>query len=145
MAVDTPEAPDRGARQVKARTVRRILLTIAVTAALVYAGAIVYLMTQETRLVFAAGRPLAAARPTPPFEQVDIAANDGRRQFGWVMRRGGDSGSAPWLLYLHGNAATIASRVNIVRYENLRALGLNVFAPEYRGFGGLPASRASRV
>ena len=138
MAAETPEAPDRGARHVKARTVRRILLTIAVTAALVYAAAVVYLMTQETRLVFAAGRPLAAARPAPPFEQVDIAVESGRQQFGWVMRRGSDSASAPWLLFLHGNAATIASRANIVRYENLRAIGLNVFAPEYRGFGGLP-------
>lgn len=120
-----------------ARTVRRILVTIAVTAALVYSAAVVYLISQETRLIFAAGRPLAAARPAAPFEQVDIRRDDGQRQFGWVMRRGNDSASAPWLLFLHGNAATIASRVNLVRYEQLRSLGLNVFAPEYRGFGGL--------
>ena len=138
MAVDTPEEPDREARQVKARTVRRILLTIAVTAALVYAGAVVYLMTQETRLVFAAGRPLAAGRPAAPFEQVEIAANGAERQFGWVMRAATAGESAPWLLFLHGNAATVASRMNILHYEKLRALGLNVFAPEYRGFGGLP-------
>ena len=42
-----------------------------------------------------------------------------------------------WLLFLHGNAATIASRVNIARYRQLRALGLSVLAPEYRGFAGL--------
>ena len=47
------------------------------------------------------------------------------------------SPDAPWVLYLHGNSATVASRVNILRYECLRALGLNVIAPEYRGFGGL--------
>src|SRR5688500_13736572 len=43
-----------------------------------------------------------------------------------------------WLLFLHGNSATIASRANIARYRELRALGLNVLAPEYRGFAGLP-------
>jgi pimeloyl-ACP methyl ester carboxylesterase len=43
-----------------------------------------------------------------------------------------------WLLFLHGNAATIASRVNIARYRELRALGLSIMAPEYRGFAGLP-------
>ena len=44
---------------------------------------------------------------------------------------------APWILYLHGNSATVASRVNVVRYEGLRSLGVNLAAPEYRGFGGL--------
>ena len=116
---------------------RRVLLTIAVTAALVYAGAVGYLMTQETRLVFAAGRPLAETRPSGAYEQIDVPRDDGRRQFGWVLRNAETGTSAPWLLFLHGNRATIASRVNILRYEQLRALGLNVFAPEYRGFGGL--------
>jgi hypothetical protein len=44
---------------------------------------------------------------------------------------------APWILFLHGNAATIAARVNIAHYAELRKLGLNVMAPEYQGFGGL--------
>ena len=116
---------------------RRILLTIAVTAALVYCGAVGYLMTQETRLVFAAGRPLAESRPAGPFEQVTVPRRDGLRQFGWLLRRPSNADAAPWLLFLHGNRATVASRVNILRYEQLRSLGLNVFAPEYRGFGGL--------
>ena len=93
-------------------------------------------MSQETRLVIAAGRPLAETRPSGPFEQVDVPREDGLRQFGWVLRHPGN-GPAPWLLFLHGNRATVASRVNIVRYEQLRSLGMNVFAPEYRGFGGL--------
>ena len=44
---------------------------------------------------------------------------------------------AAWVLYLHGNASTIASSVNIAHYRELRQLGLNTFAPEYRGFAGL--------
>jgi uncharacterized protein len=119
------------------RRLRRILLTIAVTVAAVYAGAIVYLMTQETRLVFANGRPLAASRPAAPFEQLTITRADGQPQFAWVMRHAAQAESAPWVLFLHGNSATVASRVNILRYEALRKLGLNVVTVEYRGFGGL--------
>lgn len=117
--------------------VRRAIVAIGITAALGYGAAVGYLMTQETRLVFAAGRPLAESRPSGAFDQVDITRADGQRQFGWVLKNAEHGDWAPWLLFLHGNRATIASRVNIVRYEQLRALGLNVFTPEYRGFGGL--------
>jgi fermentation-respiration switch protein FrsA (DUF1100 family) len=131
-------APGNRGRRVGAwLKLRRILLTIAVVGAVVYAGAVAWLISQETRLVFAAGRPLAAGRPTEPFEQADIPRADGQRQFAFILRQAVDSKNAPWLLFLHGNRATVASRVNIVRYEQLRALRLNVIAPEYRGFGGL--------
>lgn len=112
---------------------------------LAYGSAMVWLVTQETRLVFRAGRSLGEARPPFPFEQIDLPRSDGARQFAWVMpyassdAPGSDGGtsSAPWLLFLHGNAASIATRGNIARYAELRALGLNILAPEYRGFGGL--------
>ena len=48
---------------------------------------------------------------------------------------GSDEGT--WVLFLHGNAATIASQVNIAHYSELRNLGVNVLAPEYHGFAGL--------
>lgn len=102
--------------------------------ALVYAAAVLYLIGQETTLVFQAGRQLGTARPPFDYEQIDMPRKDGVRQFAWVMLlREND----PWVLYLHGNAATIASSVNISHYRQLRGLGLNVLAPEYRGFGGL--------
>ena len=120
------------------RLARRILLTIAVSAAAVYALAVGYLMSQETRIVFANGRPLAATRPAEPFHKVGVGRDDFELQFAWVMRHPTKAQTAPWVLFLHGNSATVASRVNIVRYEQLRKLGLNVVAVEYRGFGGLP-------
>ena len=114
----------------------RVLLSLLMIAALGYAVAIVWLMTQETRIVFQAGRTLSAGRPAFPYLQIDIPRVGGARQFAWVMRRG-DSDDGPWVLYLHGNAATVASKVNISHYTQLRALGLNLLAPEYRGFSGL--------
>jgi uncharacterized protein len=93
-----------------------------------------WLVTQETRLVFQAGRPLGEGRPSFAYEQVDLPRPDGQRQFAWAMER---PDARTWVLFLHGNSATVASRVNIARYRELHALGVNVLAPEYRGFAGL--------
>lgn len=118
-------------------TPRRVLLALAAVCILVYGAALLRLVTQETRLVFQAARPLAEGRPSFPYEQIDVPRTDRSRQFAWVMRGTPASDARPWILYLHGNASTIASRMNISHYTRLRELGLNVFAPEYRGFGGL--------
>ena len=112
----------------------RALLALLAALGVVYAAAIVWLITQETRLVFQAGRPLGEARPTFPYEQVTIG-RAAAPQLAWIMEQ---PQARTWVLFLHGNSATIASRVNIARYRELRALGLNVMAPEYRGFGGVP-------
>jgi len=117
---------------------RRFLLALAAIVAAIaacYGAAIVWLISQETRLVFEAGRPLPESRPAFPFTQVDLPRADGVRQFAWLME---NPGARTWVLFLHGNSATIASRANIARYRELRALGLSVAAAEYRGFGGLP-------
>ena len=122
-----------------------ILIGLVVLLLLAYGSAMVWIVTQETRLVFRAGRALGDARPPFPFEQIDLPRSDGARQFAWVMPYAPDevpasdgvTSSAPWLLFLHGNASSIATPWNIARYTRLRALGLNILAPEYRGFGGL--------
>jgi fermentation-respiration switch protein FrsA (DUF1100 family) len=114
----------------------RVILTLVVTVALGYGVGVLYLITQETRLVFQAGRTLGTARPSFPYEQIDVPRTDGAEQFGWVMRSAG-SDEGTWVLFLHGNAATIAAKVNIAHYSELRNLGVNVLAPEYHGFAGL--------
>ena len=131
----TTDAPAISSRRFRAA---RAIFNLAAAILVVYVAAAVWLMTQETRLVFRAGSTLGSARPAPPVTQVDIQRADGLRQFGWEMRRAEALAEAgPWVLFLHGNAGSIGSRVNIARYEQLRSLGLNVMAPEYRGFGGL--------
>src|SRR5918993_857473 len=97
--------------------VRRVVLAILAVVLLAYASAILWLVTQETRLVFQAGRPLGELRPAFSYEQIDIPREDGARQFGWMMKQA--DANAAWLLYLHGNAATIASRTNIAHYTQL--------------------------
>ena len=48
---------------------------------------------------------------------------------------GGAVADGYWVLFLHGNAASISSSVNVRRYDQLRQLGLDVLAVEYPGFG----------
>lgn len=122
----------------------RLILALLLIAAMGYAAAVLYLITQETRLVFQAGQTLSTARPSFPYEQIDVPRSDGARQFAWLMRSGA-SDNGTWVLFLHGNAATIASRVNIAHYSELRNLGVNVLAPEYRGFGGLAGLPTEKV
>lgn len=119
------------------KRLRRALMTIGVVAILAYAGGVLYLVTQETRIVFEAGRPLGDLRPSAPFDEVWINRPADPRQRLWILRSGTDADARPWLLYLHGNASNLATRLNILHAERLRGLGLNVLATEYRGFGGM--------
>ena len=119
------------------RLLRRALILVAVLAVLAYAGGAIWLVTQESRIVFDANRPFGDLRPAAPFEDVSFAEAEGPRERLWVMRTATDSAARPWVLFLHGNASNVATRLNILHCERLRALGLNVLAPEYRGFGGM--------
>ena len=121
------------------RTLRRVLLWLVVVPVVAYVGAVVWLFANETRLIFEAGQAIGSFTPAPPFEEISVRGTAGLRQRIWVMRASASAATAdkPWVIFLHGNAATISSRMNIVHYEHLRALGLNVIAPEYRGYGGL--------
>jgi len=124
-------------------TVRRAFTALAVLAVLIYMGAVVRLMMQETELIFRTNAARSDHRPSFPFRQVDLPRADGARQFAWVMPSGngatnGATSDDIWILFLHGNAATIGSRMNVAHYQRLHELGVSVLAPEYRGYNGLP-------
>jgi fermentation-respiration switch protein FrsA (DUF1100 family) len=115
---------------------KRLLAGLVIVAIAAYGGAMVWLVTQETNLIFRAGRPLGDLRPALPFDEVIIAAESGR-QPAWIIRAPAAPAARPWVIYFHGNDANIATRLNILHYEQLARLGLNVMAPEYRGYAGL--------
>ncbi len=126
--------------QTRRLTVWRALGGLAALLVVAYLGAIVWLIANETRLVFRADAPFDARRPSLPFEQIDERPEDGGAQpaaRAWLMPAPAAGDGRTWVLYLHGNDSTLASRMNILHYEGLRALGVNVLAPEYRGYGGL--------
>jgi uncharacterized protein len=123
-------------------TLRRALALLVLLAVVVYAAAIVHLMTQETELIFRTSAARTDHRPPFPYRQIDLPRSDGAQQFAWIMEREKGEGTGDnedlWILYLHGNASTIASRMNVAHYRRLRELGVNLLAPEYRGYYGLP-------
>ena len=116
---------------------KRLLAGLGIVAILAYVGALVWLVSQETTMIFEPGRPLGDLRPRIPFEEVFIDAESGR-QPAWIIRAASaPTAGRPWVIYFHGNDANIATRLNILHYERLAGLGLNVIAPEYRGYAGL--------
>ena len=119
------------------KVLRRALIVVGSLAIFGYLGAMLWLVSQETRLVFDSGRPLGDLRPAAPFEEVWLDRGEDPRQRLWLVRAAADSAARPWVLFLHGNASNIASRMNVLHAEKLRALGLNVLAAEYRGYGGM--------
>jgi dipeptidyl aminopeptidase/acylaminoacyl peptidase len=118
----------------------RRLVYAAMALALIYVGAVVYLAANETALIFRNGRPLGTARPAPPAALVEYPGPDGSRLPAWRVPDGDPATNGAWVLFFHGNAATIGSRINVAHYDQLRALGINVFAPEYRGYAGIPGT-----
>jgi len=118
-------------------TFARVLGGVVALAAVVYLGAIVWLVTHETQIIFRADVPFDARRPAQPFAAVEERGSSGPVRRAWLMPAVSGSADAPWVIYLHGNDANLASRMNVLHYERLRALGVNVLAPEYRGYGGV--------
>jgi uncharacterized protein len=132
--------PSFAAMKTRRITVGRVLAGLLALAVVAYLGAIVWLMANETRLIFMAVTVLGDRRPSMPYEAIDEAPMEGGGPpyaRAWVMPATAGADAAPWVLFLHGNDSNIASRLNILHYERLRALGVNVIAPEYRGFGGV--------
>ena len=118
---------------------RRVSIGVLTGVIVLYGGAMAWLVAQETTLIFRASPVLGDLRPKTPFELVTLQAPGGPRQVAFVLRGPSDEGEVdrPWVIFLHGNASTIASRLNILHYDRLAQLGVNVFAPEYRGYGGV--------
>src|ERR671930_108929 len=59
----------------------RVLLVLLALAAVGYAAGVLWVMRQETRLVFQAIQTLGDDRPPFPYQQVDLPRPDGARQF----------------------------------------------------------------
>lgn len=113
----------------------------AVAAVLAYLTAIGYLMANEVSLVFAPVRttPVLSPEFARRLEEVPRVLPGGGEGRLWVLRQAA-APSAPWVLFLHGNAAPVGAQVNIERYDQLRGLGLQVVAPEYPGYGTVPGT-----
>ncbi|HTV00459.1 MAG TPA: alpha/beta hydrolase [Luteitalea sp.] len=124
-----------------ATTRRRFLVWSALGAlvaiVLAYASAVGYMMANEVSFIFA---PNARAYDVAPevatrIERIQRTTSGGTPALLWAMRQ--DALDAPWIIFLHGNAANVSTPGNVTRYLQLHSLGVQVVAPEYLGFGAL--------
>lgn len=120
-------------------TARRALGAVAVVAALAYTGPMAYLAMNERHMVFRpdqfGGRTVA---PLPDSlrlvsSRLALTSGDGARITGLVIPAADTA--AQWLLYLHGNAGNVTSSILPQFYARWHALGLQVLAIDYRGYG----------
>ena len=114
---------------------------VGILALLGYVGAVAYLYAYQIDLVFRPpphGALVAASIGLAP-ERLVITGERGLATEAWRVRAArpvsGAASAGYWILFLHGNAASISSSANVRRYDQLRQLGLDVLAVEYPGFG----------
>jgi uncharacterized protein len=119
------------------------LLRWLVLFTLCYLVVLVVLRLSESRMLYVPGSSRTLLEPPPELNlgvrRVELTADDGVRLVSWAMPA--DSGSGYWLLICHGNAGNISEAGRPFHYAGLRALGLNLFAFDYRGYGeseGMP-------
>jgi pimeloyl-ACP methyl ester carboxylesterase len=109
-----------------------------------YAGCVGFLWANETRIVFRSHISRAAASAWVPdgVEHIAIPTADGLRLE--TLRLDAADPAAPWIVFFHGSGHSIRNPRVEGQLQQLRALGYNVLAPEYRGFGrneGTPSER----
>ncbi len=121
--------------------------SILAALAAAYFVLLVMLRLFESRLLYAPGARTLA--PPPPSlglspERVEIPSTDGVTLVAWIMRAPRPDTAGRWLLVCHGNAGNLSGLGRPAHYAGLRALGLNLLAFDYRGYGesgGRPAER----
>jgi uncharacterized protein len=117
---------------------------LAIVVVVGYLGAIAYLYAYQVDLVFRPpprGTLYTRSLAFTP-ERVIVAGANGLATEAWRITA--PEPSPYWVLFLHGNAAAISSGPNVRRYDQLRQLGLNVFAVEYPGFGDSGGTASER-
>jgi uncharacterized protein len=116
-----------------------MIVLLLATLALAYLAFLLLLRLSESRLLYAPGssRTLTPARPALGLapERVEIASGDGVTLVAWVIRAPPADTAGRWLLICHGNAGNLSDAGRPEHYAGLRALGLNLLAFDYRGYG----------
>lgn len=106
---------------------KRILRTAIVTLLTVFGIGIPLLMIFEEKLIYF---PAKDGVGPSPGEDVWLTAADGVKIHAWWLPH---PKARATILHLHGNAGNLEDRRDLVR--NLQALGVNVLAIDYRGYG----------
>lgn len=113
------------------------VLRLLAVAALGYLVILLVLRLSESRMLYVPGGSRTLLDPPTELDldvrRVTVTASDGVRLVSWAMPV--SEGSGYWLLICHGNAGNLSEAGRPYHYAGLRALGLSLFAFDYRGYG----------
>jgi pimeloyl-ACP methyl ester carboxylesterase len=102
-----------------------------------YLGLLLLLRLNESRLIYFPGSERRLISPPAhlqlPVEAATIQTEDGLALGSWIIQAADSTGY--WLLICHGNAGNLSEFGRPAHYAGLRALGLNLLAFDYRGYG----------
>ena len=119
---------------ITAAWVKRRLVNLAIGVAVGLAFGALMIRLLEDRTIFPAPRYPQGFVPPETYglkaEEVWLTTSDGVRINGWFFPQ---AGAKRVLLFFHGNAENIGT--GLERTKILTALGLNIFAVDYRGYG----------
>jgi len=114
--------------------------SLALLAALAYAGACIWIRTQEAHLVYPRSRPYAPPSPSLALheERIEFGDPEGSKLVAWIIPSLPGDDANVWLLFFHGNGDNVS--VHGADYFDFRALGFNIMAPEYPGYLDAPGT-----
>ena len=132
----------------------RLVKRIAAAVAFLYVAVLLFLMANETKLVYP-GSKYPRGNWTPEnfdYEEVEFQSADGTKLVGWYLHAPDAAeiataeieADAEFLLLCHGNAENVAQSAAYVGDRLRKALRANVFVFDYRGYGkseGVPFER----
>ncbi len=110
------------------KLVKQILIgTIAI-----YGSIILYLILNETSLVYPGGKPDATWDSDFPHQEVWVDSTDGTRIHGWLLPK---ENASRHVLLMHGNAEDVPQVADRYARKIGEAMNANVLVFDYRGFG----------
>jgi uncharacterized protein len=130
------------------RPVRTFSFVVAAGLVLVYVAVCLWMKINEHRLVFRSTSPAVAIKASYGLSSslVEVGNSAGIALFALrVAAQPQDLDANRWVLFFHGNFGNVTTWWNQREYYRLKALGLNILAPEYPGFGGRPGTSTEPI
>lgn|SRR5215813_559400 len=127
------------------KRVKRILWGVLGLLVAVYLGACIWVRANETRLIFPRSTRYVAPPPSLALNQqrLEFGEVDGTKLYAWIVPSLPSDPENNWVLIFHGNGDNVSGGANF--YDDWRAMGFNIMAPEYPGYLDSPGTPGEAI